>query len=171
MQVCSLEALAFGAAPLVESGEVIISALDARRGEVFWAAYQVDETDLAEVISGQRRHIPGLTKQPGEKGFDSRLEFLVLPRLDTPKGRADVIFSPDGLLDYTAGCLVHVGNGNASPEDPMPAELLYPSPGAVALLGREQALAGAAVAPEAAEPVYLRPPDASPPSGDRFVRP
>ena len=41
-------------------------------------------------------------------------------------------------------------------------ELRFPSPGAVALLGRGRALAGGTIAPEQVEALYLRPPDARP---------
>ena len=41
-------------------------------------------------------------------------------------------------------------------------ELRFPSPAAVALLGRERALAGGTMPPEDVEPLYLRPPDARP---------
>ena len=162
VQVCSLEALAFAAAPAIESSDIIISSLDARRGEVFWSAYLVGKNDMAEVISGKRKEIPGLTKDPAEKGFNSRMDFLVLPRVDTPSGQGEFMFHTDGLLNYSDGRFVGVGNAYTSPEDPKPDELLYPSPAAVALLGREKALAGKAVAPEQVDALYLREPDARP---------
>ncbi|MYJ13764.1 MAG: tRNA (adenosine(37)-N6)-threonylcarbamoyltransferase complex dimerization subunit type 1 TsaB [Acidimicrobiia bacterium] len=162
--VNSLEALAFGSAPPLESGEVVISVLDARRGEVFWAAYQVCASDLEDVIHGRKPKHTGRGKDPFENGFNTRLLCLLLPRVDTLRGMGDLIFDPDGLEMYTAGRLLFVGNGAISSDETRPDGLRYPSPAAVALLGREKALAGAAVAPDAVEPLYLRLPDAQVPN-------
>lgn len=161
--VNSLEALAFGAAPAIAPCDVVISSLDARRGEVFWAAYLVGATDLEEVIHGIKTPHTGTRPDPRENGFNTRLTCLMPPRVDTPRGQGEVIFDPDGLESYTSARLVGVGKGEESPDYRLPPELLYPSPAAVALLGREKALAGQTVAPEAVTPLYLRPPDAKVP--------
>ena len=139
----SLEALAFGAAAVAQPGETVLSVLDARRGEVFWAWYRVAAEPTARLVRLSAPQVgpptdllPALTS-PGEN----------------PSGRTVVV--GDGALRYAdqlaAGTAVIAG-----------PELRFPSPAAVALLGRERALAGGTVPPEQVDALYLRSPDAQP---------
>ncbi|MCY3661279.1 MAG: tRNA (adenosine(37)-N6)-threonylcarbamoyltransferase complex dimerization subunit type 1 TsaB [bacterium] len=139
----SLEALAFGAAAVAQPGETVLSVLDARRGEVFWAWYRVAAEPTARLVRLSAPQVgpptdllPALTS-PGEN----------------PSGRTVVV--GDGALRYAD----QLAAGNAVIAGP---ELRFPSPAAVALLGRERALAGGTVPPEQVDALYLRSPDAQP---------
>ena len=91
-----------------------------------------------------------------------------LPEAD-PRAESDSVASPAPIVP-AAGDILLVGDGALRYADLLAVgratfagpELRFPSPAAVALLGRERALAGGAVLPEQVEPLYLRPPDAQP---------
>ena len=144
--VGSLEALAFGAAVDARPGETVLSVLDARRGEVFWAWYRL---------------AAGSPAAPG------RLVQLSAPQVGPPDDLLAGLASPG---DRASGRTVVVGDGALRYADLLAvshvviagAELRFPSPGAVALLGRQRALAGQTVPPEQVEALYLRSPDAKP---------
>ena len=155
--VISLEALAFGAAARIDidDGVVIVSMIDARRGEVFWAAYRVYHSPPAGRDSPADSG--GLARS--DVGVNSRLIQEVAPRVSLPSEIFDGLTSP---VDLTAGYLVHVGNGADHWSRPPLAEVRYPEPSSVALLGRERALAGEAVPPDQVDALYFRSPDAKP---------
>ncbi|MDE0653208.1 MAG: tRNA (adenosine(37)-N6)-threonylcarbamoyltransferase complex dimerization subunit type 1 TsaB [bacterium] len=141
--VGSLEALADGAAAVAQPGETVLSVLDARRGEVFWAWYRLAAEPTSRLVQLSAPQVgppadllPALTS-PG----------------DQPSGRTIVV--GDGALRYAD----QLEAGNVVLADP---ELRFPSPAAVALLGRERALTGGTVAPEQVDALYLRSPDAKP---------
>ena len=146
MPIGSLEALAFGAVLDARPGETVLSVLDARRGEVFWAWYRL---------------AAGSPAAPG------RLVQLSAPQVGPPDDLLAALTSPG---DRASGRTVVVGDGALRYADLLAvshvviagAELRFPSPGAVALLGRERALAGQTVPPEQVEALYLRSPDAKP---------
>ena len=183
--VGSLEALAFGAAAAAQPGETVLSVLDARRGEVFWAWYRIAAARSRPGESRSARSRPGESR-PGESQFgDSaaglsavdpsrrfsapgvRLVQLSAPQVGPPENLLPALSSPgeqpsgrtvvvgDGALRYAD----LLATGNAAIASPA---LRFPSPAAVALLGRERALTGGAVAPEQVDAVYLRSPDAQP---------
>ena len=94
-----------------------------------------------------------------------------LPAVPSLPGDAVAAISSLSGGEATGGILV-VGDGAlryaevlaASPRVVIAGrELRFPSAGAVALLGREWALAGGVMSPEELEPLYLRSPDARPP--------
>ncbi len=139
--VGSLEALAFAAATVAQPDDIILSVLDARRGEVFWACYSVSAAPVEPLgqLSGPR------VGRPED----------LLPALASLGESPRTIVVGDGALRYShlwdsADLLI------AKPE------LRFPSPASVALLGRDQVIAGAAVAAEEVDALYLRSPDAQP---------
>ena len=109
----------------------------------------------------------GVVGDSGSTGVPRRVVQLSAPRVGLPADLLPALMSPgarpsgrtivvgDGALRYadllrTANALI------AGPE------FRFPSPAAVALLGRERALAGETVAPEQVDALYLRSPDAQP---------
>ena len=144
--VGSLEALAFGAVLDARPGETVLSVLDARRGEVFWAWYRLAAASPAAL---------------------GRLVQLSAPQVGPPD---DLLAGLTSLGDRASGRTVVVGDGALRYADLLAVshvviagpELRFPSPAAVALLGRERALAGQTVPPEQVEALYLRSPDAKP---------
>ena len=142
--VASLEALAFGAAVVAQPGETCLSVLDARRGEVFWAWYRI-----------------------AEAGTTSRVVQLSAPQVGPPADLLPALVSPG---DRPSGRTIVVGDGALRFADLLEGanailagpELRFPSPGAVALLGRDRAVNGGIVAPEQVDALYLRSPDARP---------
>ena len=148
--VGSLEALAHGAAAVARPGETVLSVLDARRGEVFWAWYRIAA--------------PAPDPPP-----PVRLVQLSTPQVGPP---ADLLA---GLAsgDRATGRTVVVGDGALRHADLLAVahvvlagpELRFPSPASVALLGRRRALTGGTVTPEQVEALYLRSPDAKPQPG------
>ena len=169
--VGSLEALAFGAATNARPGETVISVLDARRGEVFWARYRVASGDSAAPAG---RLVQLSAPQVGPP--DDLLAALTSPG-DQPSGRTVVVGDDARELrfqcvdvDQPSGRTVVVGDGAFRYADRLAVdhvviagpELRFPSPAAVALLGRQRALAGRAIRPEQVEALYLRSPDAKP---------
>ncbi|MCY4631405.1 MAG: tRNA (adenosine(37)-N6)-threonylcarbamoyltransferase complex dimerization subunit type 1 TsaB [bacterium] len=178
--VGSLEALAFGAAAAAQPGETVLSVLDARRGEVFWAWYRIaaarprpGESRFARSRPGESQFGDSAAGSPAgdpSRRFSApgvRLVQLSAPQVGPPEDLLPALSSPgeqpsgrtvvvgDGALRYAD----LLATGNAAIACPA---LRFPSPAAVALLGRERALTGGAVAPEQVGAVYLRSPDAQP---------
>jgi tRNA threonylcarbamoyladenosine biosynthesis protein TsaB len=173
--VGSLEALAYGAAAVAQPGETVLSALDARRGEVFWAWYRVaaPAPEPPAAVPGGSTELSGGGPAGGEGDPFSaghvRLVPLSAPQVGPP---TDL---PAGLSsgDRPTGRTIVVGDGALRHAD-LPAvdhvvlagpELRYPSPASVALLGRRRALAGGTVTPAEVDALYLRSPDAKPQPG------
>ena len=202
-EVSSLEVLACGAVSTWSSGThygCVLSVLDARRGEVFWAWSSVTANNevaelsrpsvgapqiLAEQIAERASAQLGahLGEAPAE--VDASLQGRVLAEggvsSGAPFGETSGIEEvPSGGVP-PQGCepILLVGEGalryadllTASPHTELAAaELSFPSPAVVALLGRVRAVAGDVVSPEAVKPVYLRSHDAVP-SAARSVDP
>lgn len=205
--VGSLEALALGAAALAppvsgvpagsgagaRPGDSILSVLDARRGEVFWAWYghpadPGDDAPGAISAAGAAARAPvgeqdvgagsgsdvGPGSHVGSTGPFAGLVQLTAPAVGAPADVRAEIISRSGRTagERAAGDILVVGDGALRHADVLAVgravfagpELRFPSPAAVALLGRERALAGGTMAPEQVEPLYLRPPDAQPPA-------
>lgn len=185
--VGSLEALAHAAAAVAQPGETVLSVLDARRGEVFWAWYRVTSTPPSAPPASSPAGPPASspagppasspagppasssTTPPAAAGAApaSRLVQLSAPQVGPPAALVPALTSHG---DRPSGRTVVVGDGALRYADLLAAgnvliagpELRFPSPAAVALLGRERALAGGTVAPEQVDPLYLRSPDAQP---------
>lgn len=174
--VGSLEALAHGTAAVAQPGETVLSVLDARRDEVFWAWYRVAGPTPEPPAADPPAPDPSSATDPaggpaGDEGDpssagDTRLIQLSAPRVspptdllaglsscDRPTGRTVIV--GDGAIRH-AGLLALDHVVLAGPE------LRFPSPASVALLGRQRALAGGATPPEQVEALYLRSPDARP---------
>ncbi len=159
--VGSLEALAFGAAAVAQPGETVLSVLDARRGEVFWAWHRI-----APAAAGESAGVVG---DHALAGLARRVVQLSAPQVGPPEDLLPGLTSPG---DQPSGRTVVVGDGALRYADLLIAEqaliagpeLRFPSPAAVALLGRERALAGTTVPPEQVDALYLRSPDARPPA-------
>ena len=238
--VGSLEALALGAAALAppvsgvrgqagagpgagsgagvrsaaaQPGTTVLSVLDARRGEVFWASYRhvaaLDDhaagaaadpahesgsrvaaglgtvgTDsaggLSDSIADAAARAPareqdvdaGSGSGAGSTAPAAGLVQLTAPAVGAPADLRAAIISGQAAGDRAAGDILLVGDGALRYADLLAVgravfagpELRFPSPAAVALLGRERALAGGAVPPAEVEPRYLRPPDVQPPT-------
>ena len=186
----SLEALAYGAAAVAQPGETVLSVLDARRGEVFWAWYRIaapapepPAPDLAAPdlpAPDPSAPAPGsatdLSGGPaGGEGGPSwaghvRLVQLSAPQVGPPTDLLAALTSPG---ERPGGRTVVVGDGALRHADLLAVdhvvlagpELRFPSPAAVALLGRRRALAGGTVTPEQVDALYLRSPDARPQPG------
>lgn len=179
--VGSLEALAHGAAAVAQPGETVLSVLDARRGEVFWAWHRIaapipDPPSADPLAPGPPASVPGTaTDLAGGLGGDERdpspAGLMRLVQLSAPQ-----VGPPTDLLaglasgDRPTGRTVIVGDGALRHADLLATdaatiagpELRFPSPAAVALLGRKRALAGGTTPPEQVEALYLRSPDARP---------
>jgi len=169
--VGSLEALAYGAAAVARPGETVLSVLDARRGEVFWAWYRIaaPAPDLPAAAPSGTTDLPG--GSGGGAGDPSSAGYIRLVQLS-----ASQVGPPTDLLaglssgDRPTGRTVVVGDGALRHADLLAVdhvvlagpELRFPSPAAVALLGRRRALTGGTVTPEQVDALYLRSPDAIP---------
>ena len=155
--VGSLEALALGAAACAQPGETVLSVLDARRGEVFSAWYRIAATGAAL----------GLAPSGASATIAKRLVQLSAPQVGAP---ADLLPALTSSGERPSGRTVLVGDGALRYAEVLTAEhvliagpeLRFPSPAAVALLGRERALAGGTVTPQQVDALYLRSPDAQP---------
>lgn len=120
--ICSLDALAADAAPLVGRGELLV-ATDARRKEVYWARYSVEPGDQAnpEALVARR-----LTDPAVDRPADLPEELRALPTA----GRGPVLF-PDlfphavGALDVQAATLATLAEGRLLDGEQMPVEPLY----------------------------------------------
>ncbi|MCY3805504.1 MAG: tRNA (adenosine(37)-N6)-threonylcarbamoyltransferase complex dimerization subunit type 1 TsaB [bacterium] len=181
--VGSLEALAYGAAAVARPGETVLSVLDARRGEVFWAWYRIavpapnppapdpPAPDPPAAAPSSATDLSG--GSAGGEGDPSSAGYTRLVQLSAPQ-----VGPPTDLLaalssgDRPTGRTVVVGDGALRHADLLAVdhvvlagpELRFPSPAAVALLGRRRALAGGTVTPEQVDALYLRSPDAQPQS-------
>jgi len=173
--VGSLEALAFGAAAVAQPGETVLSVLDARRGEVFWAWYRVVTTPpnppgTDPRPAGSVGGLGGAASDPTSTSSASRVVELSAPQVGPPADLLPALMSPG---ENPSGRTVVVGDGALRYADLLTAgnaviagpELRFPSPAAGALLGRERALASGTVPPEQIDALYLRSPDAQPQRG------
>ena len=208
--VGSLEALALGAVLDARPGKTVLSVLDARRGEVFWAWYRLAPGSGGEAPSAAAdtadRSGTRIAAGHGDVDVDSRglagsaaalgrLVQLSAPQVGPPVDLLAGLASPgdrasgrtvvvgDGALRYAnllaglaspgdraSGRTVVVGDGALRYANLLALshvviagpELRFPSPGAVALLGRERAVAGQTLPPAQVEALYLRSPDAQP---------
>lgn len=177
--VGSLEALAYGAATVAQPGETVLSVLDARRGEVFWAWYRIAAPAPEPPAPDPPAAVPGsatdLSGGPaGGEGDPSSAGDVRLVQLSAPQ-----VGPPTDLLaglssgDRPTGRTVVVGDGALRHADLLALdhvvlagpELRFPSPAAVALLGRWRALTGGTVTPAQVDALYLRSPDARPQPG------
>ena len=191
-EVSSLEVLACGAASTWSSGTrygCVLSVLDARRGEVFWAWSSVTANNEAAELSRPSVGAPQILAEqiaeraPAQMGeapaeVDAPPQGRVLAEGGAPSGAASGEMSGIGEVFSggeapSQGCepILLVGEGalryadllTALPHTELAAaELSFPSPAVVALLGRVRAVAGDVVSPEAVQPVYLRSHDAVP---------
>ena len=142
--VSSLDVVAFG---LRHTRRRVVSVIDARRGEVFWAAYEhVDGR-------GVRRLTDPAVASPPEAA--SRVAQLVSAAPGSSSG--------DGLLLAGDGALQHAGAfagiGGATIADP---SLAHPSAESLVLLACLRAGSDRAQSPHEIKPLYLRRPDARP---------
>ena len=120
--VCSLDALAADAAPLVGRGELLV-ATDARRKEVYWARYAVEPlgSPAPEAFVTRR-----LTDPAVDRPADLPEELRALPTA----GRGPVLF-PDlfphaiGVLDVQAASLAALAERGLGDGEQMPVEPLY----------------------------------------------
>ena len=120
--ICSLDALAVEAAPLVGRGDLLV-ATDARRKEVYWARYSVELTDpdVPESLVTRR-----LTDPAVDRPADLPEELRGLPTA----GRGPDLF-PDlfphslGVLDVQAATLALLAERGILASDEMPVEPLY----------------------------------------------
>ncbi|HXQ18906.1 MAG TPA: tRNA (adenosine(37)-N6)-threonylcarbamoyltransferase complex dimerization subunit type 1 TsaB [Acidimicrobiales bacterium] len=117
----------------------VLSVVDARRGEVFTAAYERAGALVRELVAPAVGSPAGLA--------------AAAQAARAAGGTSEVLAAGDGVLRYAdelrASGVVLAGSG-----------FVAPSPAALVALGIEQLAAGAApVAPAAVRPVYLRPPD------------
>lgn len=169
--VGSLEALAYGAAAVARPGETVLSVLDARRGEVFWAWYRIaapasDPPAVPSSAADPAGGSAGREDDPRQLGR-VRLVQLSAPQVGPPADLLPALTSPG---DQPSGRTVVVGDGALRYADLLAAgnaviagpELRFPSPASVALLGRRRALTAGTVAPERVDALYLRSPDAQP---------
>ena len=153
-QVFSLEVLASGAGRSWSSGVLprrVLSVLDARRGEVYWAWSSV--TANGEVAELSR---PCVGKP---ETLAAQIAAASIPRGKAPsEGCEPILLVGEGALLHADLLTLPAHTELAA------AELGLPSPAAAALLGRARAFAGDVVSSEAVEPVYLRSPDAVAPA-------
>jgi tRNA threonylcarbamoyladenosine biosynthesis protein TsaB len=120
--VCSLDALAADAAPLVGGGELLV-ATDARRKEVYWARYAVEPADATapQALVARRLTAPAV-----DRPADLPDELRALPTA----GRGPDLF-PDlfphaiGVLDVQAATLAALGERLLLDGEDMPVEPLY----------------------------------------------
>ncbi|MEO5981572.1 MAG: tRNA (adenosine(37)-N6)-threonylcarbamoyltransferase complex dimerization subunit type 1 TsaB [Pedococcus sp.] len=120
--LCSLDAVAADAAPLVGRGELLV-ATDARRKEVYWARYAVEPADPVHPGTMTTRR---LTAPAVDRPADLPHEVRALPTA----GRGPVLF-PDlfpravGVLDVRAATLAALAERRLLDGEPMPVEPLY----------------------------------------------
>ncbi|KQU69175.1 tRNA (adenosine(37)-N6)-threonylcarbamoyltransferase complex dimerization subunit type 1 TsaB [Phycicoccus sp. Root101] len=120
--VCSLDALAADAAPLVGRRELLV-ATDARRKEVYWARYAVETVDAS---TPERLVTRRLTEPAVDRPADLPDDVRALPTA----GRGPVLF-PDlfphaiGVLDVQAATLAALAEERLDGGEDMPVEPLY----------------------------------------------
>ena len=181
VEVSSLAALACGVGSTWGAGthsRYVLSVIDARRGEVFWAWSSVTANNEVEELSQPSVGSPQVLAEQIAEHASSRATLRSSPRcgqvlaeqiaehasarpdeapveVETPaQGREPILLVGEGALRYADLLAVPPHTELAA------AELRFPSPAAVALLGRVRAVAGDVVSPEAVQPVYLRSHDA-----------
>ena len=188
-EVSSLEALACGAGSTRGAGthsRCVLSVLDARRGEVFWAWSSVTANNEVEELSRPSVGAPQVLAEQIAERASARLDGAKAEPDAPPQGGApseggmppvargelsgnEVMSSGGGAPPHGCEPILLVGEGalryadllNVPPHTELAAaELSFPSPAVVALLGRVRAVAGDVVSPEAVQPVYLRSHDA-----------
>ncbi|HSN72773.1 MAG TPA: tRNA (adenosine(37)-N6)-threonylcarbamoyltransferase complex dimerization subunit type 1 TsaB [Steroidobacteraceae bacterium] len=121
--VSNLEALALGSAAI---GERVLVAIDARMGEVYWAAYERTAADRLATLSGERVDPPEAVVVPADIHIGAGTGFKAYPAL-------------------AARCAA----GRVDPE-------ALPEARSIALLGAAALARGEAQPAEYAVPVYLR---------------
>jgi tRNA threonylcarbamoyladenosine biosynthesis protein TsaB len=120
--VCSLDALAADAAPLVGRRELLV-ATDARRKEVYWARYAVElaDPDVPDSLVTRRLTAPAV-----DRPADLPEQVRALPTA----GRGPVLF-PDlfphaiGVLDVQAASLAALAERRLADGEDLPVEPLY----------------------------------------------
>jgi tRNA threonylcarbamoyladenosine biosynthesis protein TsaB len=90
--VTSLEVLAAAATATVAPGALVVPVVDARRGEVFWASYQMGEAGGMELVRGPQVGPPEVVA--AELGADGELGSL------GPGGPGQVLVLGDGGRRY-----------------------------------------------------------------------
>ncbi|MGQ0616821.1 MAG: tRNA (adenosine(37)-N6)-threonylcarbamoyltransferase complex dimerization subunit type 1 TsaB [Acidimicrobiia bacterium] len=131
--VSSLDLLAF---PVRFSPRLIVAAIDARRGELFYAFY---------------RQVPGGVQRLSEYQIGSPDDLAS----ELLASREDLLLVGDGVLRY-----VEVFEGLSRAEMVERGSLAYPSATALVQLAHAQALREQWVKPWELQPMYLRKPDA-----------
>lgn len=134
--VSSLDLVAY---PLRHTGRTITALIDARRGEVFHARY---------------RCLPGGVQRLGEPQVDA-VDHVVSQLIATAD---ETLLAGDGAVHYAS---MFEGLRNVEPADPAFA---HPSAESLVLLARAVAMREEFVRPDEIAPMYLRRPDAQPPS-------
>ena len=133
--VSTLEALAWQIQHQTEVGKKIIAALDARMGEVYWASFEKNAAGLLDRIGDERVGKPAHMLEE-LKQFDNAETLIATgigwqaykDQLLTPESKDKIKLVPDQL----------------------------PSAAAIAQLALPKLEAGLTVAPEDAQPVYIR---------------
>jgi tRNA threonylcarbamoyladenosine biosynthesis protein TsaB len=128
--ISSLDLLAF---PWRHTDRVVVPVIDARKGEVFWAAY---------------RQVPGGLQQVAAPSVGPVDELVA----DLLARSQDVLLVGDGALRYRDE-IIDGYHGEL-------ADDAYPSAGPLVQLAHAQALREEWVSPREIEPIYLRAPDA-----------
>lgn len=157
VEVSSLAALACGAGSTWGAGthsRCVLSVIDARRGEVFWAWSSVTANNEVEELSQPSVGAPQVLAEQIAEHASARPDEAPV-EVETPaQGCEPILLVGEGALRYADLLAVPPHTELAA------AELRFPSPAAVALLGRVRAVEGDVVSPEAVQPVYLRSHDA-----------
>ena len=145
--VSSLAALAQGVAAGRPAGTLIMSAFDARMGEVYWGVYRVNEDGLVSLLGEEQVAKPGEVSMP-ELGPGLR------------RGDSEILRRGDGAM------LIGVGSGWQTYESQLRARCAgvdlevipdrYPHARDVLALAQRDFAAGLAVSAEDAQPVYIR---------------
>lgn len=136
--VCSLDALALGVAPVDDQpGDTVVTALDARRGEVYWCVHK---------------------PRPSGAGFVRVTD----PVVSTPEDlavhlaeRAEPVLCVGTGIERHRDIFEAVVYARCAD-----ADLRFPQVSAVARLGRAMVSTDSVVAAHAVAPMYLRAPDA-----------
>ena len=134
--VSSLAALAQGVASGRPAHTLIMSAFDARMGEVYWGVYRVGEDGLVSLIGDEQ------VAKPGD---------VLIPVGSELKLRPPMICVGSGWQSYESALRARCGNRNI--------EIIadrYPHARDVLALAQRDFAAGLAVQAEDAQPVYIR---------------
>ncbi len=153
--ISSLAALAQGVAAGRPEHTLIMSAFDARMGEVYWGVYRVGEDGMVSLVGEEQVAKP---------------EYVWIPELDPGLRRGDGLGAAPVFTGVTrrgdGEMLIAIGSGWHTYESALrarcgngPIEVIpdrYPHARDVLALARRDFAAGLAVPAEAAQPVYLR---------------